>query len=74
MMLNADLPESFRGSMVAQFEADGGLKLLKLARTKLDEEPVPLVRDFDDLGPGKPVDAESIAVNKNSWNKMAYSG
>jgi hypothetical protein len=50
--------------MVFQLEADGGFKVLKLARTDLDVKSVALVRDLDDLGPGKPVDPQPIPRNK----------
>jgi len=48
--------------VVGQFEANGGFVLLELPRSDLDVEMVALVRDLQDLGPGKAVDAQSIRV------------
>jgi hypothetical protein len=49
--------------VVFQLEADGGFKVLELARPDLDVESVALVGDLDDLGPGKPVDPQPIPSN-----------
>jgi len=48
--------------VVGQLEANGGFVLLELPRSDLDVEVVALVRDLQDLGPGKAVDAQSIRV------------
>jgi len=48
--------------VVGQLEANGGFVLLELPRSDLDVEMVALVRDLQDLGPGKAVDAQSIRV------------
>ena len=54
--------------MVFQFEPDGGFKVLELSGPYFDVEPVPLVGDLDDLGPGKPVDAQSVPVHQGVKN------
>ncbi len=66
VMLDADLPQPLGRAMVAQLEADRRLELLELARPELNEEPVPLVRDLDDLGPGEAVDPEAVAVDEDA--------
>jgi len=48
--------------VVGQLEANGGFVLLEFPRSDLDVEVVALVRDLQDLGPGKAVDAQSIRV------------
>ena len=71
VMLHTDLPEPLGRAMVAQLEPDRRLELLKLARTKFDEESVSLVRNLDDLRPGKPVDPESVSIDEDSGRANA---
>jgi len=56
--------------VVGQLEANGGFVLLELPRSDLDVEVVAFVRDLQDLGPGKAVDAQSrrvmVLINLNS--------
>ena len=52
--------------MVFQLEADGGLKVFKLARPDLDVEAISLVGDLDDLGPGEAVDPQPVPVDEDA--------
>jgi len=52
--------------MILELEPDGGLEMFELPRPDLDVEPVPLVRDLDDLGPREPVDPQSKKNNNQS--------
>ena len=56
--------------MILEFEPDGGLEMFELPRPDLDVEPVPLVRDLDDLGPREPVDPQSKENNNQSIQKI----
>lgn len=64
MVLDADLPELLGGPVVDQLEPDRALEGLKFSRPDFDVEVGPLVRDFEDFGPGEPVDAESVGAGK----------
>jgi hypothetical protein len=52
--------------VVCQLEANGGFTLLKLPWSNLDVEIVPLVRNLQNLGPGKSVDSKSETMKYTS--------
>ena len=59
MVFHAGFPQFLGFPVVCQFEADGREVPLELAWTDLHEKVVPLVRDLEDFGPGKPIDSQS---------------
>lgn len=66
MMLDAGFPQLFSSTMIGQFEADRRFVLLEFARTNFDVEIVALVRDFEDLWPGKTIDTQSETHDKRT--------
>ncbi len=57
-MFDACLPQTLRSARTGQLEPDGGLETFEFSRAYLDVKVVPLVRDFQNLGPGKPIDPQ----------------
>lgn len=49
--------------MIGQLETNGNLMLFKLARTNFDVEMMTFIGDFQNLGPGKTIDAQSGRKN-----------
>ena len=70
-MFHAGFPEPFGRLVIGQFKADCGLELFKFSGTNFDVEIISLVGDFEDFGPSKSVDAQTIAEDKNAGGTNA---
>lgn len=66
VVFDARFPQLLGSSVIGEFETDGGLELLKFARSYFDVEIMAFVAYLQDFRPGEPVDPQSVAVNEET--------